>query len=110
MTEVRILWELAHRDGLTATALREHLRLDAGYLSRLLRRLKDGGLIAERSSQEDGRRSLLSLTDAGRAAFEPLNARSRDQIADLLNALSDADQAHLVEAMAVVERLLKTVR
>jgi DNA-binding MarR family transcriptional regulator len=106
MTEVRILWELAHRNGLTATALRQELGLDAGYVSRILSQFKEAGLVAKQSSREDGRSNLLSLTAKGRVAFEPLDGRSRDQIADLLIPLSDVEQAELVAAMAVVERLL----
>ena len=106
MTEVRILWELAHRDSLTATALRQDLGLDAGYVSRILSQFKDAGLIVKQSSREDGRSNLLSLTDKGRAAFEPLDVRSHEQIANLLVPLSDFEQVKLVAAMAVVERLL----
>ncbi|QCI64682.1 MarR family winged helix-turn-helix transcriptional regulator [Phreatobacter stygius] len=106
MTEVRILWELAYRDGLTATLLRRDLGLDAGYLSRILSRFEETGLIARQVSPEDGRRNLLSLTNAGRRAFAPLDARSHDQIAALLSGLPETDQAELVEAVATVERLL----
>jgi DNA-binding MarR family transcriptional regulator len=66
----------------------------------------DQSLVAKQSSHEDGRSNLLSLTDKGRVAFEPLDGRSRDQIADLLIPLSDVEQAEFVAAMAVVERLL----
>lgn len=106
MTEVRVLWELAHRPGLTATSLREELGLDAGYVSRILRRFERAGLVAKRTSREDGRRTLLSLTKRGRSTFEPLNTRSRDQIAALLKPLSDTEQGELVAAMAVIERFL----
>src|SRR5215207_189261 len=62
LTEGRVIYEIAQRDGVTATELGRALGLDAGYLSRILRGFEDKGLIARRSSERDGRQSLLSLT------------------------------------------------
>src|SRR5882757_1637459 len=75
LTEARLLYELAARDQLTATVLRKELGLDAGYLSRLLQRFEKNRLIVRRPSPEDGRQSLLSLTDRGHRAFAPLDTR-----------------------------------
>lgn len=106
LTEARILYELAHRDELTATEIGKDLQVDAGYLSRILRGFERRGFLARAPSRSDGRQSLLSLTAKGRTAFAPLHARSREEIGAMLGKLSATDQARLVEAMRTIERLL----
>lgn len=106
LTEVRILYELAHRDGLTATALGADLALDAGYLSRLLKKFGRRRFIRRTASASDGRQSLLTLTKAGRAAFEPLNRAAGDQVAAMIAHLKTDEAQELVEAMRKIERLV----
>ena len=106
LTESRLLWELAHRDRLTATTLARELDLDAGYLSRLLRRFKDRGLIRTARADADARHQHLTLTAAGKRAFAPLNLRSRDEVGALLAPLADAQQQQLLNAMADIEQML----
>jgi DNA-binding MarR family transcriptional regulator/N-acetylglutamate synthase-like GNAT family acetyltransferase len=106
LTEARVLYELANRERPTATELCGDLGLDAGYLSRILRRFEQGGLLARTTSKADGRQSLLALTAKGRAAFAPLDNRSRQEIGTLMGGLRQPDQARLVAAMATIERLL----
>src|SRR5271154_6632686 len=61
LTEARVLYALAHRDGATATWLGQELGLDAGYVSRILRDFERQGLILRRPAPHDGRQSLISL-------------------------------------------------
>ena len=106
LTEARVLYELAHREGLTASILGQDLGLDAGYLSRLLKRFEEQGLLTRRAAACDGRRQVLALTPEGQAAFAPLNEASRAEVEALLARLPTADRAALVGAMARVRRLL----
>jgi len=106
LTEVRVLYELAHRDQPTATELGRDLALDAGYLSRILRRFEARGWLARAPSPADGRQSLLKLTEAGHEAFAPLQQKSRDEAAALLAGLPAAARDKLIAAMGTVRQLL----
>jgi DNA-binding MarR family transcriptional regulator/GNAT superfamily N-acetyltransferase len=101
-----VLYELAHREGVTATALAADLNLDHGYLSRILRGFGEAGLVAKKRAPDDARQSLITITAKGRKAFAPLNKASSDQVAALLGKLSTADQERVVGAMRKVENLL----
>jgi DNA-binding MarR family transcriptional regulator len=76
LTEVRVLYELARRKGVAAAEIGKELGLDKGYLSRLLLKLKKGGLVDAKPSKADARQSLLSLTKKGHSAFSLLDTRS----------------------------------
>ena len=110
LAEARVLYELAQRDDLTATELGRELELDPGYLSRILQRFERDGLLTREPSAADRRQSLLSLTEAGRDAFAPLDARSREEVGDLLARLPEPAQASLVAAMQRIETLLGASR
>jgi DNA-binding MarR family transcriptional regulator/N-acetylglutamate synthase-like GNAT family acetyltransferase len=107
--EVRVLYELAHREQPTATELANELGLDAGQLSRMLRGFEKSKLIARKPSPADGRQSLLTLTEPGRRTFAPLNERAKEEIVALLKSISVSEQNRLVEAMHAIEALLGRV-
>ena len=107
LTEVRVLYELAHRDQPTATELGRDLGLDAGYLSRILGRFETRGWLARAPSPADARQSLLRLTEAGHEAFAPLQQQSRDEAAQMLAGLSAPARPKLIGAMATVQQLLE---
>lgn len=106
LTEVRVMYELAHRKHPTASELGRDLSLDAGYVSRILRRFQTEGWLERTPSPADARQSLLQLTQAGYDVFAPLQQRSREEAASLLVPLAAADRRRLIEAMGTVHRLL----
>jgi DNA-binding MarR family transcriptional regulator/GNAT superfamily N-acetyltransferase len=106
LAEIRVLYEIAHRDGATAADLARDLELDTGYLSRMLGSFAKRGLIRRTRSKADGRASHIALTPRGRTTFAPLERRSHRDIAAMLEKLADGDQGRIVAAMATVETLL----
>jgi DNA-binding MarR family transcriptional regulator/GNAT superfamily N-acetyltransferase len=106
LTQARIIFELAQRDDLTASALTRTLDIDAGYLSRILSAFEKDGLIQKSPSKSDNRHRLLKLTAKGRKAFSVLNERSNRKNTALLQSLSPEDQQRLLQAMSTLEGLL----
>jgi DNA-binding MarR family transcriptional regulator/predicted N-acetyltransferase YhbS len=106
LAEARVLYELAHRSRPTASEIAEELGIDAGYLSRILRRLGKLGLVERARSAEDRRVSPLSLTGSGEAAFARLEANTRAEVARWLEALSPERQDRLFEAVRIIEDVL----
>jgi DNA-binding MarR family transcriptional regulator/GNAT superfamily N-acetyltransferase len=103
LTEARIIYELAHSDVVTSTALGRELGLDAGYLSRMVSRLEQQGLLDRLPSESDGRQRLLRLTPAGEQAFALLDQRARDEVAEMLHNLSEEEQQRLLTSMQTIE-------
>jgi DNA-binding MarR family transcriptional regulator/GNAT superfamily N-acetyltransferase len=108
LTEARVLYEIGQRAGVTASEIGDELGLDAGYLSRMLRRFHKDGLIRKQVSPDDARQTLLSMTARGRKAFAPLEAHTRQQVGAMLERLGPQQQDRLVSAMGTVEALLAT--
>ncbi len=106
LTEARVIFELAQREAMEVAELRRSLDLDAGYLSRILARFVAGGLATRERSAADGRRQIIRLSAAGRAAFRQLDARSAAEIRGLLDGLGEKDQQRLVAAMVQIRDVL----
>ncbi|MBI3699337.1 MAG: MarR family transcriptional regulator [Afipia sp.] len=106
LTEARVLFELANREGATAKAVGKDLGLDAGYMSRIVQTFAKKGLVLRKPGAEDGRQFILSLTAKGRAAFVRLNKSSHHNTGRMLSGLGMPDQQRLVDAFATIERLL----
>jgi DNA-binding MarR family transcriptional regulator/GNAT superfamily N-acetyltransferase len=106
LTEVRVLYEIAHRQQPTATELCHELGLDPGYLSRILSKLEKRRLLRRSASQSDGRQILLGLTARGNQTFATLDARQDAEVAAMLRPLPPAGHSRLVQAMHTIETLL----
>ena len=106
MVEARILWEIGPQ-GAEVRALRGRMGLDSGYLSRVLRSLERQGLVVVETSVEDRRVRAARLTVTGLAERAELDLRSDAVASGMLEPLGEGQRAKLLEAMGVVERLLR---
>jgi DNA-binding MarR family transcriptional regulator/GNAT superfamily N-acetyltransferase len=107
LTEVRVLYELAHRGSATATELGQDLGIDAGYLSRILRGFARRGVVARTAAKDDARKSILRLTARGKATVAPLEAKAREQVGAMLADVPLVAQERLLAAMRAIERGLR---
>jgi DNA-binding MarR family transcriptional regulator/GNAT superfamily N-acetyltransferase len=107
LTEVRVLYELAHRDHATATEIARELSLDPGYLSRLLKKLERQGHLDRGRDATDGRQRPLRLTRTGRRVFDGLDRESARQISAMIAPLVPGQVSELVGSMQAVRRLLQ---
>jgi DNA-binding MarR family transcriptional regulator len=95
LSEARVLYELATRRRPFAGEVARELGIDAGYLSRMLTKFQETGLVKRAASLEDGRQTHLTLTKEGRAAFRNLNARSDRQARSILGGLAPVSRTDL---------------
>jgi DNA-binding MarR family transcriptional regulator/GNAT superfamily N-acetyltransferase len=105
LTEVRLLYELAHADRPTARVLGETLAIDAGQLSRLLDGLRRRGLLRT-TAGPDRRTRPIEITPRGRRALAPLEARASAQVAEAIAPLSASDRDSLLDCLAGAHVLL----
>lgn len=104
--EMRVLYELAQGENLTASDIARNLDLDAGYLSRVLRNFEKRKLVKRSPSKKDARQSHLSLTATGHKTFAPADKRSQSDVATMLADMAADRQQQLVSAMQTIEALL----
>jgi DNA-binding MarR family transcriptional regulator/predicted GNAT family acetyltransferase len=107
LTEMRVLYELAHRRPQdlpwTAAGLCSTLGLDAGYMSRILRRFHSSDWLLRERSATDARRQHITLSSAGRKAFAPLQKRSQQEAAALLAPLAPQSRRRVLQAMGCLQ-------
>lgn len=106
LTEIRVLYEIVHQPGLAAADLGRLLAIDAGYLSRILRRFIALGLVTRGVHASDARSSTLTATAKGGRALAPLERGASAQAAALISHLDAGSAEELSAAMRTVERAL----
>ncbi len=106
LAEARVIYELAQREAPTSRQIGAALKLDAGYLSRILKRLEGQGLVRRTRAEGDKRQHRLALTPDGRQAFDGLDQGDKDSMAGLIAHLPAPELDRLSGAMDAIEELV----
>jgi DNA-binding MarR family transcriptional regulator/GNAT superfamily N-acetyltransferase len=89
---VHALIEIDRASGITAAELADELLLDRSTVSRMLRKLVDGGEIREDQGAEDRRHKSLSLTDKGRQTVGAIHEFGSAQVRGAFAYLDEREQ------------------
>jgi DNA-binding MarR family transcriptional regulator/GNAT superfamily N-acetyltransferase len=106
LAEARVLFELATRSSSSAKEISDELALDPGYLSRILRKFADSGLLARTPLATDARQTTLRLTRKGKSAFAALDRRPAEYTRQQLQLLTPAQRTALANSMQTIEAIL----
>lgn len=106
LAEARVLFDIGHRPDCTASRLEEELRMDRGYLSRIIKQFEKDGLVNRVKSSEDARVYYLHLTDRGKDTLSELDRLSNGDIRHMLEPLPGYEQNIVVESMKTIEATL----
>jgi DNA-binding MarR family transcriptional regulator/GNAT superfamily N-acetyltransferase len=101
-----VIYELGTRGAVTPGELAATLSLDAGYVTRLVGKLAEAGLLTAKRREADKRSTTLSLTEAGRAAFATLDGATNELFAELLAPIDAGRRQELHDAMTRLRTIL----
>ncbi|MEZ0223323.1 MAG: GNAT family N-acetyltransferase [Alphaproteobacteria bacterium] len=108
--EARVIAELNFKKTTTASILARDLKLDGGYLSRILHRFEKEGLISKEKSKEDGRQRNILLTKKGKKTGDDVLEEARKIMTSIVGPLSVPEQIRLVAAMSTIDRIINRDR
>lgn len=97
LPQYRVLVLLASRGPQRVLSLAESLAVTPSTATRMCDRLVKKGLVRRRAARSDRREVRITLAPAGKELVDDVTRRRREQIRNLLDSISSADQAMLVE-------------
>lgn len=98
-TQFATLVRLAEHGRCSQNQLGRHAAMDIATIKGVVDRLREKGLVRSEPSQEDKRRSLVSLTSQGEALISDLLAAGRRITEETLRPLSPSEQRSFVKLL-----------
>jgi len=93
-----VLRELWRQEPLSQVEISQRLDIGKATVGQSLKRLERDGFVERRRSPEDGRVSIVYLTDKGRAVRKPLATHASVQVNDI-DAVLGTDRARILETL-----------
>jgi len=105
LTQAAVLGRLDRCGAQSIGELASAERVRPQSMSQTLGDLEADGFIERRPDEKDGRRTLVALTDEGRAALLEERALREGWLARSIETLTPAERTQLADVVAVLERL-----
>ncbi|MGO4293395.1 bifunctional helix-turn-helix transcriptional regulator/GNAT family N-acetyltransferase [Chitinophaga sp. RAB17] len=106
LSEVRVIYEIGQLNKCTAGELINILKIDGGYLSRMLKKFEKNGWLNRQQSTADGRTFFLHLSAAGKKLLAGLEEKSTGEIQHLIAPLAEKQQLQVSGAMKMIQQVL----
>ena len=105
LNQMAVLGALYRNGDLALGELAAHERVQPPSMTRAVNCLEEGGYVARRPHETDGRQVLVTLTESGRATVLADRARRDAWLAMRLRDLTPEERAVLRQAAPILERL-----
>jgi DNA-binding MarR family transcriptional regulator len=105
LNQMAVLGALYRNGDLALGELAAHERVQPPSMTRTVNCLEEGGYVARRPHETDGRQVLVTLTESGRATVLADRARRDAWLAMRLRDLTPEERAVLRQAAPILERL-----
>ncbi len=108
--QFRVLFAAASRGGVRAGVIAERSRMAPPNVTSVLDRLEERGLLRRTPDPDDGRATIVELTQDGRTLVREIALAGRDELARDLAGMTDEDRASLLRGMAALIRSMESRR
>jgi len=103
LNQWRMIAFIGGAETVRASDLVQFTGMDKGLVSRNVKSLIEGGLVASKAYGQDSRVHMLSLTPEGKKVFDTALPKMRNRQKFLRSNLSDEDVEHLRHMLAILE-------
>jgi len=106
LTEKDVLLEISKTERCNANILIQQLHIDRSYMSRMIAKFEQYGLIEKTQSQTDNRIRYIRLTELGRKEINRLSDIQNNHIGAIFNKLSEEDQRQVWQSIVLIRNKL----